>query len=235
MNDDKTEELNNYQLVTFILVFLQIRNTVEWNEFHNLAREDNLSEQKKAELESELTKRVAKLTTVIDTNTVLYRTRPIERDLFEKIAREAPIGEFEKKDIQQLLNMFDISILKMIAEQDLSKIEDTELKVYANKVINGDFRGYPAEESLSPPKEKVTAGRANKEKEPVLYVAFDKATCVYESRPIIGQHISIAEIKSNSELRMFDFRKAKKSINKNGLRMLTMEAEINTAFSKPNP
>ncbi len=57
----------------------------------------------------------------------------------------------------------------------------------------------------APPPALATAGRINKQGEPVLYVCLDRRTPVYEVRPSIGDVVSVQRFITQRTLRVCDF------------------------------
>lgn len=97
------------------------------------------------------------------------------------------------------------------------------------------FKGYNAKESGMPPVEKASSGRINPEKICYLYLSEDVNTAVYEVRPIIGQHVSIATFKTKEDLKIYDLTIDSSTLsddnqNKDSL-MLDV---IQNCFSTPN-
>ena len=64
--------------------------------------------------------------------------------------------------------------------------------------------GFPEKDSRVPPIAFRKPGRLNVEKDAYLYLAFDKDTAIHEMRPSIGQKYSIAEFRTNKELKFAD-------------------------------
>ena len=236
-------------VIVLVLTFLMLKNSIDWKDFCESAKRNKLTGGQVDEIKIQLNERTGRLTTYIDSPITVYRGRVVGRDLYLSKANElfdaTPNNklvngfELKAKDKKKLINMFDIGILKWFSEQDYSGADDSakETREIIQRFICGDFRGYEAVDSLSPPSKSAKAGRANKKSQSVLYVAFDKNTCVYECRPIIGQHLSIAEIRVAEKLKLFDFTKAQKTIRRGvsgKLRVASTESEIDLAFSTPN-
>ena len=58
----------------------------------------------------------------------------------------------------------------------------------------------------APPPNKAKPGRANKQREVVLYVADEEDTAIAEARPSRGNLVSVAELRAISDLRLVDLR-----------------------------
>lgn len=69
---------------------------------------------------------------------------------------------------------------------------------------------YNAEESDSPPNEKIKSMRANPEGISYLYAAEDVKTAIMEMRPINGQLFSVATIEITDCIRLFDLLQSKR-------------------------
>ncbi len=67
----------------------------------------------------------------------------------------------------------------------------------------------PWPEMGAPPSEKVSAGRANLEGEPVLYCAETEMTAIAEIRPAAGFVISVCQLRPRRQLRVFDLVSAR--------------------------
>lgn len=57
----------------------------------------------------------------------------------------------------------------------------------------------------APPPALASAGRINKQGEPVLYLCLDRKTPVYEVRPSIGDVVSVQHFRTQRKLRVCDF------------------------------
>ena len=67
-----------------------------------------------------------------------------------------------------------------------------------------DIWGYNEKNSGMPPLQKTVDGRANPKFIPYLYVAQDKYTALVESKPYMGEKVSIATYKVVQTLKIFD-------------------------------
>jgi len=79
----------------------------------------------------------------------------------------------------------------------------------------GQTEPYKPAEMLSPPVEKTTAGRANPQGIPYLYLSTDPKTTLYETRASYLDYISVAQfqIQENLELRIVDFTNGQSTFN----------------------
>lgn len=97
-------------------------------------------------------------------------------------------------------------------------------------------------ERMKPLKDRAREGRINPKGIPCLYLATDKPTAIGETRPWVGEHISISQFRIEEELQMIDVTKGNESIlnlkwhfeepNENE-REKSVWSAINWAFSKP--
>lgn len=94
------------------------------------------------------------------------------------------------------------------------------------------FWGYNQSESDASPRDKASGGRANPKNISYLYVADDVKTAILEVRPNLKQNVSVATIKINHNLRLFDFCYVEEDENERG-KSLDLSV-ISEAFSKPN-
>ncbi len=83
----------------------------------------------------------------------------------------------------------------------------SNINIYSKKIIDRDFQGYKSEDCLAPPSNKTSEGRLNPKNISYLYTAQDKDTAMYEVKPVIGQSISIAELKTKKDLMLLDLTK----------------------------
>lgn len=108
--------------------------------------------------------------------------------------------------------------------------------------INGDGQTEPYGplEMLSPPVEKTTAGRANPQGIPYLYLSTDPKTTLYETRASYLDNISVAQfqIQETVELRIVDFTNSQSTFNHTDdmIRFVTgqlLRRAISVDLSKP--
>lgn len=70
----------------------------------------------------------------------------------------------------------------------------------------GAFEGFDEMNSFTPPPESASSGRANPEKVVYLYTASEIVTAIAETRPRLLDHISVAKIELQCDLRIVDLR-----------------------------
>lgn len=97
------------------------------------------------------------------------------------------------------------------------------------------FKGYTASDSGAPPAENAQAGRLNPEKIRYLYLAENPETAVYEVRPTIGQHVSVATFKTTENIKIYDLVSEIKPKEDNSVNHdVLLFGEIQRRFSEPN-
>ena len=82
---------------------------------------------------------------------------------------------------------------------------------FVNHEECGSFEGYDESNSFVPPAERVTSGRANPERIVYLYAAKEIITAIGETRPRIYDHISVAKIQLQKEVRLANLATADES------------------------
>jgi hypothetical protein len=110
--------------------------------------------------------------------------------------QEEPFGQFE------------------IAFEDLaiSFEPEKEGKLYRARLYDDRNRQetYSESEVGAPPAEKTKAGRANQEKQPVLYLANSKSTALAEVRPWKGAAVAVAEMEITRRLSLVDLTQVRR-------------------------
>lgn len=98
-----------------------------------------------------------------------------------------------------LQHLFMLKLLEMenFSEEQNQKFDELHKENSTQKVY-----GFSEEESRVPPPSLRKAGRLNTVSDAYLYVAFDRDTAIYEMRPSIGQKYSLAEFRSNKEIKI---------------------------------
>ena len=99
---------------------------------------------------------------------------------------------------------------------------------------NNSYWGFSAQKSGAPPSEKASAGRINSAGISFLYAAESVHTAIVESRPVIGQTVSVAEIEIKRLLRLFDFTVDLVDQVGSKAHMYTIFNEISRQFTMPN-
>lgn len=149
------------------------------------------------------------VTLTIPAGTILYRAR-IYRDnlldeFIEGIYKSQAKKQGDPKDTQSIdwnksRNTFIYPMIGLIGQKDKMKHVREEYR----KWLRRRFKGFNRKDSDMPPQGKATEGRVNPEKISYLYVSEDPKTSIYEVRPIIGQYVSVAQIKVYEDLKIYD-------------------------------
>ena len=243
MTDDNTPEKEAYAAIILYSFLLEERAKYQeqWESFENSVILKN-----RFFVESEILEEIelyaAKMTLPYSKGTLFYRARIFNKDPNEKFIEKykqvlEENGEnFEdyKKEYKntEYLN-FNLSMLENITLQENASVEP--LMRYKLEAINrcrkSSLKGYDRKESLPPPAEKCVAGRANPEYVRYLYVCEDETTPIYEVKPSIRQNVSLAKLRLNRDIKVFDL-----SIDycMDGDKMQGLFSFISEKFSIPN-
>jgi hypothetical protein len=141
---------------------------------------------------------------VLRKGSVLYRARKIEvnerPEIIEKVNNIA-MASMNTYDYQRSLKT-NVDVWEYIDHIDPQVWE----KDYINRLSlqNVAFWGFSAEKSGAP-LENATQGRVNPAGVSYLYTARDANTAISEIQPSIAQLVSVAKIKTNRRLKVFDF------------------------------
>lgn len=148
--------------------------------------------------------------TILPVGTTLYRSRVISKvdePIFLNTLRDDINNLFKISD-------FDISngeaqLLKLIPylyfNQRDEIVSDDDYQKLLDKYSSNAWWGYSEKESDAPPKGITKAGRINPKGISYLYASGDIRTSALEVRPVISQFVSVAEIKVEKDIRLFDF------------------------------
>jgi len=142
-------------------------------------------------------------------------------------------GHFTKNyniDFSRFLNSLHTNLEN---KEFMKYIKDTDEKLL-DRIKQNIFWGYSALDSDAPPCDIVGAGRANPIGVSYLYAAENEHTAIVESRPIIGQIVSVAEIEIKKELKLFDFCMNFNDNNETRIQEKDIVNVISERFSTPN-
>ena len=164
-----------------------------WNDFIS-----ELSYKNRYFCNHEILSRVKKIITssviTLSENDSIYRARIFNEDvsIFEKHKADSNKNLINENDANNPESLY-------------LKIEEMKEKSLIERKILTSFWGYDEEKSYIPlENEFVKSGRANPSKIIYLYAADEPITAATEIRGIIGDYVSIAEIKIIEELRIID-------------------------------
>ena len=170
-----------------------------------------------------------------------YRARIFDKDPnvkfidnFKKVMKEdgEDFGSFKAKfSGNEELNL-NISLLNL-SKADFSP-DDPYLRIALKalkKYKSSKFKGYNKKDSMPPTSDKCTAGRANPEFIRYLYLCEDEETPIYEIKPSIKQNVSLAKLKLNRDIKVYDL-----TLNHtiNGDEIVGFFQFIGEKFSMPN-
>lgn len=204
---------NNKEIEDWLTIFLLLNqitseNAVKcWNDFEKEIKYRNRFFPK-GELLTELNKYEKWTETIILRGKKFYRARTFDvpfyayrkkiKDAFINIiCRHFP--QMEGKDISEINSL----IFSLSPEILFNEPFWSDLKRFFQK--RRRFWGYNSKESDAPPSENASEGRSNPRFISYLYLASDKKTAIYEVRPRVDQDVSIATVRIDQEIKIFDF------------------------------
>lgn len=129
----------------------------------------------------------------------------------------------QEKELKQINELLEKSITKFITSQysnkayrariipanNYTETAYTHIKSYKIPECfseNTGINGFYADKMGAPPSNLITAGRANIEEQPCLYLASDIETACSEVQPCCNDIISVIEFSIESNLNLVDFR-----------------------------
>ena len=113
------------------------------------------------------------------------------------------LKEYLKKH-ECILNGGSILYRARIINYDSKDAENTGIRKWMKHEEYGSFEGYDSQNSYVPPAAIVPAGRANPEQIAYLYAATEEITAIGETRPRIYDHISVAKIQLQKDIKLAD-------------------------------
>ena len=235
------EEAEKSQEFWWMVLFSLLNDTpkIEWDEFeHDLKCVNRFSSTHPV---VEVIKENAEQSKqTIKKGQILYRARVYKEDpLIEFLSdiyspqkrrqegMNAPV--LSKSDIRKYTGMMLAAALLPLEET--SEKRKALLSKY-RKWQRKRYKGFSAAKSGMPPADLAPAGRINPQNISYLYLSEDPSTCVYEIRPIIGQHVSIAMFKTTKDITVYDL--TGDIGNKNDIKNPLLFSYIANRFSVPN-
>lgn len=204
--DSPIVDLSEEQWCLLLLALLTDVPFKEWNEFvHDLVYKNRYSSSHK--VVDVIKDFSGKCTNTIKKGQVLYRARVYHQDPLREFLSEVFMNNTEKIDSDVLGNNNDYYNMKLAAfmmavDKKTSRGEEI---IYAYKKWQRKrFKGYNPSGSGAPPADNTLSGRLNPERIRYLYLAEDPETAVYEVRPTIEQHVSVATFKTKDDLKIYD-------------------------------
>ena len=185
----------------------------------------------------EIEKNAESATTILKKDKELFRARIFDKnpnvkfiEKYKDVLAENGI-EFDtiKDELALGSSSFDMIIsLLQFTDETLVTDDDLKYKLEAMRRYKASrFKGYNAKESL-PPEDDVPSGRANPNLIRYLYLCEDSETPIYEVKPTIGQTVSLAKLKLNRDVKLYDF-----TLKNDGI-SLSLFSLIGKKFSMPN-
>lgn len=234
----KTEGMTDQIWNMILLSFLYDCPIRDWDEFANdLIFKNRFSSTHKI---VEVVQSYAdEMTIVIDKGQKLYRARkyrqdPLKEFVFDmyKQLNNNTNSIFANGHIEDYYNM-KLAGMLMAIEKDAPLKQD--IVAYYNKWNRKKFKGYKASESGMVPANRTSSGRINPEKIRCLYMAQDPQTCIFEVRPIIGQHVSVATFNVTASIKIYDLSGETSVQNPDDFNYdQLLLNEIQKRFSEPN-
>ena len=209
----------------------------EWKEFtHDLIYKDRFSSSHKV---VDVIKGFSgKCTATIKEGQVLYRARVYHQDPLREFLSDVFKNPNTKKPIDRNDNIneyYNMQLATVIMAVKKGSPRAKEIIASYDKWQRKRFKGYKASDSGAPPADIGSAGRINPERIQYLYLAEDPETAIYEVRPTIGQHVSVAYFKIMEELKIYDLaREIKSQEGEAPGNDYTLFNVIQQRFSEPN-
>lgn len=235
-NDDMSQEF-------WILLLWGLINDVpkkEWDKFsHDLIYDNRFNSSHKVvdvirDNADRRERRIVK-------GTKLYRARIYYQEpLWEFVSELFSEKSIEKnKSISnnavQLDEYYNMQLAAVIMAIEKGASKDNAVIDSINKWGRKKFKGYNARGSGKAPVDKTSSGRINPKGISYLYLAEDPETSIYEVRPTIDQHVSVAMFKTTEEIRIYDLAEDSiKPDNKNMGDDDSLFEVIQRRFSEPN-
>lgn len=235
------EEPQKSQEYWLMLLFSLVTDTpkIDWDEFeHGLKYVNRFSSSH--EVVDTIKNNADKSKRIIKQGQDLFRARVYKEDPLIQFLADIYVPAKKKKDERcvpvSTVNNISKYTGMMMAATLLTTEEGTEkrrttLEKY-KKWQRKRYKGFSAADSGMPPADLAPAGRINPENISYLYLAEDPLTCVYEVRPTIGQHVSIATFRLTKDIVVYDL--ASNSEGKDNLHNPLLFNYIEKRFSTPN-
>ena len=230
------EDLSQEQWWLILWSLITDSPTQEWNEFtHDLIYKNRFSSSHNV---IEVIKRLSEVCTLtIPKGQILYRARIYHQDPLREFLSVA-FKDIAKEDLDNIGNIDDYFNLYLAALLKVFKKDTPRGETIINAYNNWQkkqFKGYNSDESGAPPANNATSGRLNPERIRYLYLAEDPQTAVYEVKPTIGQHVSVATFKTMYDIRIYDLSREINPFEKGTLNYdYVLFNEIQKRFSEPN-
>ena len=239
---NELDDVQNNKAIRLLILYSLMHSYIEYAEFENEVRNKNrfIPTETTLSFFDKIKEHLDSTIEIMPEGKTLYRARIIGEDYIKKEMEEfweCVIGEkLERKDIKQLYSnpsavetAMMIFLPFLIGDQELM----IKLKKYIKSFLNRDFQGYEVSKCLAPPAEKTPEGRLNPKNISYLYTAEKSDTAIYEVKPIIGQKISVATLKTTKELKLLDLTRDAIQLNDKKHTKITVIQVIAEQFQKP--
>ena len=235
---DEPQKSQEYWLM---LLFSLVTDTpkIDWDEFeHDLKYVNRFSSSH--EVVDTIKNNADKSKRVIKQGQDLYRARVYKEDPLIQFLADIYVPAKKKKDegcapVSTANNISKYTGMMMAATLLTSEEETEKRRTILEKYKKWQrkrYKGFSAADSGMPPADLSPAGRSNPENISYLYLAEDPLTCVYEVRPTIGQHVSIATFRLTKDIVVYDL--VSNSEGKDNLHNPLLFNYIEKRFSTPN-
>lgn len=128
--------------------------------------------------------------------------------------------EVKGKDIREIYAFLSMPNLSVTLNNELWN----EIKEFFRK--RKRFWGYNSKDSDAPPRDVAAAGRANSKYISFLYLATDIKTAISELRPHKDQDISVATVRIDKDLKIYDFCSTNVAEDNDDAYLLEMISEL---------
>lgn len=230
-------------ILLFLIEYLNLENENKYSEFvENINSHSRfLPNDKTVDFLVEFGKLVDESVIKVRKGKLLYRGRIVQDDLKKEMLASCVENIFDAKDISELIegikNMNDAQ-----ANSFFQYVSNEKSMLYLGgflgKMKEQEFQGYSKSNSTAPPNEYASNGRLNPEKISYLYTAYDVETAIFEVKPLIGQMVSVAKLKSNKTLDILDLTKVfpmeQFDCNDTKQERKSLLQVISEEFAKPN-
>lgn len=242
MNENEFTDEAYWTIILFALYEeIKVENNSSWSSFVSDIMYGHRFFPLENKVISEIKNKAELSTLYYDAGQTLYRARIFNGDPFAKIIdlyrKELGLTkeqwEIDKSKYIPNLNLFRTQ-LSLLEDEVKDCIENSSLRTPLSAALKKwqklKFKGYDRQDSLPPPPEFATAGRANPQGISYTYLCEDELTPIYKVRPTINQIVSIAKFKTTKRLKIYDFSNHKTNENE----LLPLLETISEKFSSPN-
>ena len=179
----------------------------EWAKFEHALLCENRFSAENIFLDA-VREKAGKATKTIERGTILYRARIFEQEPVDKfLFYMQKVLKREGNSVSAFLRSIEMQVdnwLALLPQKDDGEPYVKQAREATRLMRQARFRGYNAKDSTAPPSGKCISYRANPDHIRYLYVSEDRETPIYEIRPSIWQYVSLAKLKSNRDLKLYD-------------------------------